>query len=65
MGVTRKLLNWCDKTFEDAINEKDFREAGRKSFASGFVEGFMDAAIVMYIPVTIACYIWQAKANKK
>ena len=65
MGVTRKLINWCDTKFDEALYEEDDRKAGGKAFASGFVEGFMDAAVVMYIPVVIACYIWQAKATKK
>lgn len=60
-GVTRKLTNWCDTKFDEAVKE----DCGRKAFMSGVVEGFMDAAIIMYIPVTIAAYIWQAKATKK
>ena len=65
MGVARKLIDWCDKTFDEALCEQDERKAYKKSLASGVVEGFMDAAIMMYIPVVIACYIWQDKANKK
>lgn len=60
-GVTRKLIDWCDTKFDEAVKE----DCGRKAFMSGAVEGFMDAAIVMYVPVTIACYIWQTKATKK
>lgn len=60
-SVTRKLIDWCDTKFDESIRE----DSGRKAFMSGAVEGFMDAAIVMYVPVTIACYIWQAKATKK
>lgn len=65
MGVTRKLLNWCDTTFNEALHEEDGKKAYNKSFASGAVEGFMDAAIMMYVPVVIACYIWKMKATKK
>jgi hypothetical protein len=65
MGVTRALINWCDTKFEEALHEEDGRKAGNKAFASGVVEGFMDAAVLMYIPVVIACYVWQNKANKK
>lgn len=65
MGVTRKLINWCDKTFNEALCEEDERKSYGKAFASGCVEGFMDAAVVMYIPVLIACYVWQSKATKK
>ena len=56
MGIARSLINWCDNKFKEALREEDDRTAGRKAFASGAVEGFMDAAIVMYIPVVIACY---------
>ena len=65
MGVARYLINWCDNKFNEALDEEDDRKAGGKAFASGAVEGFMDAAIVMYIPVVIACYVLQHKANKK
>lgn len=60
-SVTRKLINWCDTKFDEAVRE----DSGRKAFMSGVVEGAMDAAVVMYIPVTIACYIWRHKATKK
>ena len=65
MGVARGLIKWCDKTFKDALHEEDERKAYGKAFASGAVEGIMDAAIVMYIPVLIACCVWKDKANKK
>lgn len=65
MGIARGLINWCDNKFKEALREEDERKAGGKAFASGAVEGFMDAAIVMYIPVLIACCIWQNKAQKK
>ena len=65
MRVARTLINWCDNKFNEALNEKDDRKGNAKAFLSGAVEGFVDAAIIMYIPVTIACYIWKAKATKK
>ena len=65
MGIARALMDWCDKTFEEALIEDDDRKGQRKAFASGAVEGFMDAAVIMYVPVVIACYIWQHKATKK
>lgn len=65
MGITRSLIKWCDDKFVEALHEEDDRAAGKKAFASGAVEGFMDSAILLYVPLTIACYIWQYKANKK
>lgn len=60
-SVTRKLINWCDTKFDEAVRE----DSGHKAFMSGAVEGAMDAAIIMYVPVTIACYIWRHEATKK
>lgn len=65
MGIMRSIINWCDNKMEDAHTELNNRKAYGKAFASGFVEGACDAAVVMYIPVVIACYVLQAKANKK
>lgn len=63
--IARSMIEWCDTKFKEALHEEDDRKANKKAFASGAVEGFMDAAIVMYVPVLIACYVWQYKANKK
>ena len=65
MNVTRALINWCDTKFKEAVHEKDGRKADAKAFASGAVEGFMDAAIIMYVPVLIACYYYKNKAAGK
>lgn len=65
MNVTRKLINWCDTKFKDALHEEDTHKADAKAFASGAVEGFMDAAIVMYIPVLIACFYYKNKSVGK
>lgn len=65
MGIMRRIIDWCDDKMDDAYEEVDDRKAGGKAFASGFVEGFCDAAVIMYVPVLIACYYWQAKAAKK
>lgn len=61
MGIMRKIIDWCDDSLEQATTE----DKPGKAIASGFVEGFCDAAIVMYIPVVIACYIYQAKLKDK
>lgn len=65
MGLTRNLIDWCDTKFLEAVACPDKRKSSAKAFASGFVEGAMDAAVMMYIPVTIACWIWRNKATKK
>lgn len=61
MDVTRRLINWCDKKYDEAVREDN----GCKAFASGAVEGFMNAAIVLYIPLLICCALWRHEAMKK
>lgn len=65
MGVTRKVIDWCDKKYGEAIHEPDKRKAGVKAFVSGCVEGFADAAIVLYIPLVIGYNILNKMADKK
>ena len=65
MGVARALINWCDAKFKEALNEEDNRKANVKVFASGTVEGFIDAAIVMYVPVLITCLYYKNRSAGK
>ena len=65
MGIMRSIVEWCDKKMDDALEENDERLACRKAFASGAVEGFCDVAIILYVPVVIACYVYQNKLAKK
>lgn len=65
MGITRALINWCDKTFGESFTEPDERKAMRKASASGFVEGLVDGAVIMYVPVLIACCVYKHKLEKK
>lgn len=30
MGITRKVINWCDKKYDEAVRE----DSGRKAFIS-------------------------------
>lgn len=61
MGITRKIIDWCDDKYTEAVRE----DSGKKAFASGFVEGLVDGVVLFHIPVTVACYIWKSKALKK
>lgn len=63
--IMRGIIEWCDKKMEEAFDEDDDRKAFGKAAASGAVEGFCDAAIIMYVPVVIACWIYQSKLAKK
>lgn len=64
MAIARTIIDWCDEKMEEAL-QIDELKAKEKAFVSGFVEGAIDAAIVLYVPVLIACYAWQYKATKK
>jgi hypothetical protein len=63
--VMRSIIEWCDTKLEEAFDENDDRKACSKAAVSGAVEGFCDAAILMYVPVVIACFVYQAKLAKK
>ena len=65
LNVARKLIDWCDTKFDEALHEEDDRKAARKAFASGAVEGFVDGAVLMYVPLVIGCYIYKAMLKKK
>lgn len=63
MDVTRKLIKWCDTKFNEALHEEDDRRANAKAFASGAVEGLMDAAVMLYVPLLITCYYYYYKCK--
>lgn len=65
MGIMRGIIEWCDNKMDEAFEEDNERKAYGKAAASGAVEGFCDAAIIMYVPVLIACWVYQAKLAKK
>ena len=65
MRVARTLVKWCDNKYNEALVEPNKRKSGVKAFTSGAVEGFMDAAIVMYIPVLIMAYVALGKTKNK
>lgn len=60
-GLSRNILNWCDKKFEEGCEEDNLKKVN----VSGFVEGLVDGAVLMYVPLVIACFIWKKKATKK
>ena len=65
MGITKKILNWCDGTMQDAYMEENTGKAMGKAFLSGAVEGFVDAAVICYIPAVILGHYWMKKAQNK
>lgn len=65
MGIARQVLKWCDDTFVESLREPDDKKAMRKASASGFVEGIIDGAVIMYPFVLIACCVYKNKLDKK
>jgi hypothetical protein len=65
MGIMRNIIEWCDNKMNQAYEEDDERRAYGKAFLSGAVEGACDAAVLMYVPVLIACYVYKAKLEKQ
>ena len=53
MSVTRAIINWCDKKYEEAVDEGN----GTKAFVAGVVEGFVDGSVLFYVPACIALYV--------
>ena len=62
MDITRNILNWCDKQYKEAITDKNCKHPHVKSAVSGFVEGMVDGAVIMYpILVGVCIYIGKIK----
>lgn len=63
-GLASRILDWSNDKFDEIDVSKD-KHPYLKAFGCGAIEGFIDAAVVMYIPVLIAAYYWKHKATKK
>lgn len=63
--IMRSVIDWCDKKFEESLEEVDDRKSAKKVALSGFIEGLGDGAIIMYVPLVIACFVYQAKLKDK
>lgn len=63
-SIAKKILNWNEERFNNIDTEND-RHPLLKSFGCGVVEGFIDSAVMFYIPMIIVAYVWKHKALKK
>lgn len=63
--IARSIIEWCDNKLNEALHEEDERKGMSKAALSGAVEGLIDAAIIWYVPLTVACFIYQAKLKDK
>lgn len=63
--IMRSIIEWCDNKMDEAIVEDDDRKGMQKAALSGAVEGFCDGALLMYVPLVVACFVYQAMLAKK
>lgn len=61
MSITKQILKWTDKKYEEGVEENDTK----KIMISGFVEGAIDGCVVCYPIVVAGCYYWKKRALKK
>ena len=65
MSITRAILSRCDKLFVESLGEPDERKSMRKASVSGFVEGLVDGAVIMYPFLLVACWVYKHKLDNK
>jgi hypothetical protein len=63
-NITRKAINKCDTLMEEAYGAKNNFIAYGKAILSGAIEGYCNAAIIMYPVVLWACYYGAKEATK-
>lgn len=63
-SITKNILDWTEEKF-DEIDVVEDKHPFLKAFGLGAIQGAIDGAVFMYIPVLIGCYIWKHKALKK
>lgn len=63
-SITRKILDWTDKKFDEALDENE-KHPALKAGVSCFVSGLIDGAVIAYPILVFGCYYWRKKAEKK
>lgn len=63
--LTRLLLEKCDELFAKSLVEPDERKSMLKAGASGFIEGVIDGAVIMFPVLLAACIVYNNKLNDK
>lgn len=64
MNSIRKILGWTEETMNQLDLETD-KHAYAKAFGLGCIDGFIDSAVIWYLPLIVLCYYWKGKAEKK
>ena len=62
--ITKQILDLSEEKIDEIDVEKD-KHPYLKAFGIGAIEGAIDSAVLMYIPVLIACFIWKHRALNK
>ena len=65
MNLMRKIIKWCDEKQEEAFDEPNQTKANAKAFVGGFVEGFCDSALIMYVRMVICNAILARNTKNK
>ena len=63
-SIVKRLLDWNEEKI-DEIDVTEDKHPYLKAWGHGAIDGFVDAAVIWYIPVLIAAYYWKHKAEKK
>ena len=61
--MVKKILNWTEVEFDNI--DENTKHPYLKSFGLGAIEGFIDGAVLMYIPMLIGLIIAGRKINKE
>ena len=63
--LTKKVLNWVDKKYDEIYDNKNTKFRGVKEFGLGVIEGAIDGAILAYPILLITCVLAGKKLNDK
>ena len=61
--LVKKILDWTEEETTNLDHENDSK-AYLKAFGLRAIEGLIEGAVLMYVPVLIAAYSWKRKATK-
>lgn len=63
--MVRKILRWIDEVEENAIEKDSDTKCAAKHFGTGFVEGFIDGAVIFSIAGIVYSIVTAIKDRKK
>lgn len=63
-SMVKKVLDWNEKKIDEIDVTKD-KHPYLKAWGHGAIEGFVDSAVIWYIPLLMTAYYWKRKAEEK